>query len=236
MKITQPKAYKGQDSIDIFDEWVNQMLRWFRIYKVTGPDRDVDRVTYTGACLEDLVAQWFDQEVEGPDQVIPNWSFKDLICTLFVHFIHEASAQNAAEKYNKMRYSSERGALAFYNDIKRQAAWMVQLPDEYSVQRKFINGLPMSIAEGVVKSCGISAEHSPMEHILVKVQRMESVLKMINNHSRAQQAKSSHKSSYADNHMKERLSSGNSDGGNKYFRRGNVLYKKALSNNRQATH
>ena len=67
MKIAQPKAYKGQDSINIFDEWVNQLLRWFRIYKVTGPDCDVDRVTYTGACLEDLAAQWFDQEVEGPD-------------------------------------------------------------------------------------------------------------------------------------------------------------------------
>ena len=67
MKITQPKAYKGQDSINIFDEWVNQMLRWFRIYKVTCLDRDVDRVTYMGACLEDLAAQWFDQEVEGSD-------------------------------------------------------------------------------------------------------------------------------------------------------------------------
>ncbi|KIM63287.1 hypothetical protein SCLCIDRAFT_1174325 [Scleroderma citrinum Foug A] len=192
MKITQPKAYKGQDSIDIFDEWVTQMLCWFRIYKVTGLDCDVDRVTYTGACLEDLVAQWFDQEVEGPDQVIPDWTFEDLVCILFVRFIHKVSAQNAAEKYNKMRYSSEQGALAFYNDIKRHAAQMVQPPNEYSVQRKFINGLPMSIMEGVVKSRRISAEHLPMEQILVEVQRMESALKMINNHFRAQQAKSSH--------------------------------------------
>ena len=229
MKITQPKAYKGQDSINIFDEWVNQMLHWFRIYKVMGLDHDVDRVTYTGACLEDLAAQWFDQEVEGPDQVIPDWTFEDLICALFVHFIHEASVQNAAKKYDKTRYFSERGALTFYNDIKHCAAWMVQLPDEYSIWRKFINGLPMSIVEGVVKSHGISAEHSPMEHILVEVQRMESALKMINNHSWAQQAKSS----YANNCTKEGLSSGNSDGGNKYFCRGNILYKKALSNARQ---
>ena len=122
MKIAQPKAYKSQDSINIFDEWVNQLLCWFRIYKVTGPDRDVDRVTYMGACLEDLVAQWFDQEVEGPDRVIPDWTFEDLICALFVHFIHEASTQNVAKKYDKTRYSSEQGALTFYNDIKRHAA------------------------------------------------------------------------------------------------------------------
>ena len=212
---------------------MNQLLCKFRIYKVTGPDHDVDRVTYTGACLEDLAAQWFDQEVEGPDQVIPNWTFKDLICALFVCFIHEASVQNAAEKYDKTRCSSERGAFMFYNDIKCHAAWMVQPPDEYSVQRKFINGLPMSIAEGVVKSRGISVEHLPMEQILVKVQRMESALKMISSYSRAQQVKSSHKSSSADDRTKDRPSSGNSDGGSKYFHRGNVLYKKALSNARQ---
>ena len=110
---------------------------------------------------------------------------------------------------------------------------MVQPPNEYSVQRKFINGLPMSIAEGVIKSRGISAEHSPMEQILVEVQRMESALKMISSYSQAQQVKSSHKSSSADDCTKDRPSSGNSDGGSKYFRRGNVLYKKALSNARQ---
>ena len=179
------------------------------------------------------MAQWFDQEVEGPDQVIPDWTFEDLICTLFVRFIHEVSMQNTAEKYDKTRYSSERGALAFYNDIKCHAARMVQLPDEYSIRKKFINGLSMSIAEGVVKSCGISAEHLPMEQILVKVQKMECALKMISNHSQAQQAKSLLKSSYVDSRTKEKSSSGNSDGGNKYFRRGNVLYKKALSNARQ---
>ena len=91
----------------------------------------------------------------------------------------------------------------------------------------------MSIVEGVIKSCGISMEHSPMEQILVKVQRMESVLKMISSYSQAQQVKSSHKSLSAGDRTKDRPSSGNSDGGSKYFRRGNVLYKKALSNTRQ---
>jgi len=183
MKISQPKAYKGQDNINIFDEWVNQILRWFRIYKVTGPICDGDGVMYAGACLEDLAGQWFDQEVESPDRTIRHWTFEDLVCALFVRFIHKASAQNAAEKYDKMRYSSERGALVFYNDMRRRAARMVQPPDDYSMRRKFINGLPLSLVEGVVKARGISAEHSAMEQILAEVQKMESALKMISNHS-----------------------------------------------------
>ena len=52
--------------------------------------------------------------------------------------------------------------LAFYNDMKRCVAGMVQLPNDYSM-RKFINRLLLSLAEGVVKSRGISTEHSPMD-------------------------------------------------------------------------
>ncbi|KIM65390.1 hypothetical protein SCLCIDRAFT_22878 [Scleroderma citrinum Foug A] len=86
----------------------------------------------------------------------------------------------------------------------------------------------MSIMEGVVKSRGISAEHSPMEQILVEVQRMESALKMISSYSWAQQVKSSHKSLSVDDCMKDRPSSGNSDGGSKYFCRGNKQDKARL--------
>jgi len=82
-----------------------------------------------------------------------------------------------------MRYSSELGALTFYNDMRHCAARMVQPLDDYSMRRKFINGLPLSLVEGVVKAHGISAEHSAMDQILVEVQKMESVLKMISNHS-----------------------------------------------------
>jgi len=106
-----------------------------------------------GACLEDLAGQWFDQEVEGLDHMIRYWTFKDLICALFVRFIHEASTQNAAEKYDKTRYSSERGALVFYNNMRCHTARMVQLPDDYSMRRKFINGLPLSLAVLLVGAC-----------------------------------------------------------------------------------
>ena len=138
-----------------------------------------------------------------------------------------------AEKYDKTRYSSEQGALAFYNDMRRRAARMVQPLDDYSMRRKFINGLPLSLAEGVVKVHRISAEHSAMDQILVEVQKMESVLKMISNHSRTQAVKSLFRGASAGVPTKEKLSSENSGNGHKYFCRGNVLYKKVLSNARQ---
>ncbi|KIK14944.1 hypothetical protein PISMIDRAFT_16895 [Pisolithus microcarpus 441] len=92
--------------------------------------------------------EWFDQEVDSPDRTIRDWTFEDF-------------------------YSPAKGVLAFYNDLKHRASRMVQLPDEYSMKRKFVNGLPLPIAEGVLKSRGVSAEHTPMDQILIEVQRME---------------------------------------------------------------
>ncbi|KIK10985.1 hypothetical protein PISMIDRAFT_19899 [Pisolithus microcarpus 441] len=205
IKIAQPKYYKGQDDIDAFDEWVNQTLCWLKIYKVTGPGRDADRITYAGTCLEGMAVQWFDQEVDGPDRTIHDWTFEDF-------------------------YSPAKGVLAFYNDLKHRASRMVQPPDEYSMKRKFVNGLPLPIAEGVLKSRGVSAEHTPMDQILIEVQRMESALKLINNHTRAQQSKQAgtHPAN-SDNRFGNRQYT---DGDYRYTQKGNVLYRKALDNAR----
>ncbi|KIK21926.1 hypothetical protein PISMIDRAFT_103166, partial [Pisolithus microcarpus 441] len=169
IKITPPRYYKGQDDINTFDKWVNQTLCWLKIYKVTGPAHDADHIMYARTCLEGMAVQWFNQEVDSPDCMIHDWTFKDFVCTMFTQFIHE--------------YSPVKGVLAFYNDLKHRASRMVQPPDEYSMKRKFVNGLPLPIAEGVLKSRGVSAEHTLMDQILIKVQRMESALKLINNHT-----------------------------------------------------
>ncbi|KIN97515.1 hypothetical protein M404DRAFT_96431, partial [Pisolithus tinctorius Marx 270] len=164
MGVPKPGKYKGQDDLKEFDNWLGQLLKYFCMFKVTGPDHDVDRVLYTYAYLEGLASQWYDQEVESPNRQIRDWSFEDLICGLFKRFIHEASAQN-------------KGALAFYNDLKRRAHRMVQPPDDYSFRRKFLHGLLHTIIKSIFEARGISAEHSTIEQILKEVRRMETAQK-----------------------------------------------------------
>ncbi|KIO03958.1 hypothetical protein M404DRAFT_26583 [Pisolithus tinctorius Marx 270] len=119
MGVPKPGKYKGQDDLEEFDNWLGRLLKYFCMFKVTGPDCDADRVLYTYAYLEGLASQWYDQEVESPNRQIRDWSFKDLICGLFKRFIHEASTQNVADQFDHTRYEHEKGALAFYNDLKR---------------------------------------------------------------------------------------------------------------------
>ena len=83
--------------------------------------------------------------------------------------MHEASAQNAADQYDHTRFFHEKGALAFYNDLKCCACRMVQPLDNYSFRRKFLHGLPHSIIKSIFEAHRISAEHSTIKEILEEV-------------------------------------------------------------------
>ncbi|KAF8547066.1 hypothetical protein OG21DRAFT_1490545 [Imleria badia] len=163
--------YGGQDDLKRFDDWVSQLLKYYRMFTVTKPNRDEDQVLYTRLFLEGIASKWYNQEIESPDRRTLYWSFEDLICGLFKCFVHKVSAQNATNQYDQTRFNHEKGVLAFYNNLRCHSYRMVQPPDDYSFKRKFICGLPHSIIKTIFEACRISAEHSTIEGILDEVQQ-----------------------------------------------------------------
>ena len=180
MNLPKPEKYAGEDDIDKFDEWLVQLLVYFRIFKITGLRTDATRVQYTGLYLSELAHQWYSQEVLAPTRRVRHWTFEDLIFGLFRRFIHEASAQNAAIQYNRTKYSADKGVLAFYNELMQQADRMVEPPDSYSFRRKYLGGLPQTIVKTALEVCRISTEHSSIEEILDEVKHAESAQKALN--------------------------------------------------------
>ena len=119
MNPPKPKKYAGKDDINKFDEWLVQLLAYFRIFKITGLHTDATRIQYTGLYLNELAQQWYSQEVLALTRRVQHWTFEDLIFGLFRRFIHEASAQNTAIQYDRTKYSTDKGVLAFYNKLMR---------------------------------------------------------------------------------------------------------------------
>ena len=119
MNPPKPEKYAGEDDIDKFDEWLVQLLAYFRIFKITELHTDATRVQYMGLYLSELTQQWYSQEVLVLTRCVQHWTFEDLIFGLFRRFIHEASAQNAAIQYNHTKYFTDKGVLAFYNELMR---------------------------------------------------------------------------------------------------------------------
>src|ERR1700719_2033408 len=96
--------------------------------------------------------------------------------------LHEVTTQNAATIYQKTKFSKTKGALAYYNESKRHPSRMVQPPDEYSMKRKFLGGLPDDLVENLLKSCRVSAEHTPIDKLLREVKAMECLIQAIQNY------------------------------------------------------
>jgi hypothetical protein len=131
IKVSPPEKYGGEDDIEVFDTWIAGLLRWLRVQNVCGPRKDILRVDLCGTTLKGLAANWFAEEVESFNRTVDEWTFEDVVCAMYKRFIHRVTAQNAADKYKKTKFSKAEGALAFYNDMKRHANRMVQPPDEY---------------------------------------------------------------------------------------------------------
>jgi hypothetical protein len=174
IRVSPPEKYNGEDDIKKFDTWLAGLLRWFQVYNVTGDHKDSMRVDLCGTTLAGLAATWYTDKVEAWNRRTSKWIVKDLVCELYKRFIHKVTAQNATTSYQKTKYSRAKGALAFFNDLQRHANCMVQLPDEYSMKRKFLRGLPEDIVENLLKSRRVSAEHTSMDKLLHEVKAMES--------------------------------------------------------------
>ena len=120
MNLPKPSKYGGQDDLKKFNDWISQLLKYYCTFKMTGLDWDEDQVLYTRLFLDGIAVEWYGHEIECPDCRVYFRSVKDLIYGLFKCFIHEVSAQIAADQYNQTRYNSEKGALAFYNNLHHQ--------------------------------------------------------------------------------------------------------------------
>ncbi|KDQ59354.1 hypothetical protein JAAARDRAFT_192858 [Jaapia argillacea MUCL 33604] len=174
LKVPAPELYNGQDDIDIFEEWLQKLLRWLCLYRITGPELDYERLQILGQYVKGLAADWYNQEVDAPYRRVRAWSFESAIVGLHRRFLHKATAQHAVDKFYACKFSCSDGVASYYNNLLKHASRMVERPDDYTLRRKFLCGLPTNIAELLLHSRNISAEHSPVELILEEAIQMES--------------------------------------------------------------
>jgi hypothetical protein len=154
-----PEPYEGEDN-DHLERWLQGLLRYFRLHRLTSRDRDEDRVLVTGSCLRGQAERWFIHEVERPQRVARNWTFKSVVLGLYRTFVSTATTQQAAREYARIRFSYETGVHAFHRELLMWAGRLAQYPDSYSFKRRLLNGLSREYRNHLALYEGISAEHS----------------------------------------------------------------------------
>ena len=59
VKHPTPKSYSGKDDIEVFENWLAEILRWFRVTGTTGKGKDQLRIDLCGTTLTDMASTWF---------------------------------------------------------------------------------------------------------------------------------------------------------------------------------
>jgi len=161
-----PEAYDGEDDFDHLDRWLQGLLRFFKIHRLTGGDKDIDRVLVTGTCLKGKAERWFSHEVECPKRRTHDWMFESVIIAQYRAFITTAMAQKAMEEYLNIKYSKEEGILGFHRNLVMWARRLAQYPDDYSFKRRIMNSLPSDCLYHLTMYDKLTAKHSSMEDIV----------------------------------------------------------------------
>ena len=92
LRIRLPDAYEGKDDFDKLDSWLQGLLQYFKLHRLTEGDRDSDRIMLTGSCLKGKAERWYSHKVERPSRIICDWMFESLLIGLFHTFITTATA------------------------------------------------------------------------------------------------------------------------------------------------
>ena len=186
LKVDPPEPFDGKDDLAVWERWLDGLLSYFYFYRVVGPELDGQRVLLTGTRLTGVAATWFAQEVTGPSRATRTWAFEELICSLFRRFLTEVTAQKAVEAFEAVKYTRAKGALGFWNDIVQASERMVNPPDEGTLKRKFLAGLPHEMVDATLKSRPINIELATPDELIEAIRQMEATLHYLGSRRRAE--------------------------------------------------
>lgn len=176
VRLKQPEAYEGEDDYDRLEEWLRGIVRFFKLHRLTGQDKEDDRVLVAGTCLRGKARQWFGHEVERTSRTTWHWTFEAVVIGLYHAFITMATAQQAIQQYTRIKFSGEEGVMAFYRELLMWARRLAQYPDLYLFKRHLFNGLPEEYQRHLTLHEHMSAEHSSIDDIVSGAWRLEKTL------------------------------------------------------------
>jgi len=165
-KIAVPKRYNGSSKSEDFEMWLAEFLGWLQMTRLTGHDMAMPQIIAIGSALSDVAAEWYNREVRDPDRRVRIWDLESIVVALHRRFLYRATVQDAAAKFRATKYDPTQGVVGFYNELQVHATRMVEPPNQYAFNHKFLVGLPPDIVKPMMYLRGVTAEFSATDDIL----------------------------------------------------------------------
>ena len=83
----------------------------------------------------------------------------------------------AAEKFDSVQYTRSGGAAQLANNLARYAKKMMEVPDGYTLRRKFWDALPEEMTVHLGRSRLLSAEATPLNELVRQAVQLEEAVR-----------------------------------------------------------
>lgn len=191
VRLNMPTPYSGEDDVEFYGDWVQDVTRFCHLTRVVGRGLDGQRVILLGDMLKGEALKWYKSEVRSPERLQRHWTFLEVIYALQDRFVHQATAQQASQRFDDVRFSSSTGVAGLANELLKFAARMVERPDNYSLRKKFQKELPNAIVVPLLRNQKVNAENSTFHRMVKEALEIENANKALEYHQRKQELTSS---------------------------------------------
>ncbi|GJE98497.1 hypothetical protein PsYK624_147290 [Phanerochaete sordida] len=163
-----PAPYRGSSDHEAFWKFFLEFIRYARLGRLAGPELETEAILFLGTVLADEPATWFRDDIEpyiwetGDDRK----TLAGVLCSMYKRFVKPYTIREAASKFDAVEYSSKTGAQGFYQSLQKFAKRMRSRPDQYTMARRFMDGLPVDIVRIMETIRRVSAESHPIDELL----------------------------------------------------------------------
>ncbi|KAK0429656.1 hypothetical protein EV421DRAFT_1914265 [Armillaria borealis] len=141
--------YAGSSSVAEFWTWLKSLVIYLETSQLGGLDRDRERKLLIEPVLTGTAKKWYHDHVIEVNEY-SNWTFVSVIIGLYDRFIHDSAMQDARSKFDRAMFLDGGGTAEGYHDLLQTLIRdMTRKPDDYSITRRFVTGLPHDMREAV---------------------------------------------------------------------------------------
>jgi hypothetical protein len=96
-----PPSNSGVTTLSEFENFITELLWYCKGYQLLVDGLDHLRIQIPGLMLTSDAGEWFNQMVDTNDPQSEIWDFKSIVLTMKEQFVHQPSAQDAAQQYDE---------------------------------------------------------------------------------------------------------------------------------------
>ncbi|KAG8922141.1 hypothetical protein FRC02_012117 [Tulasnella sp. 418] len=158
-KPTKPSTYGGESDYQLLERWIISNIRYFRYLNMLGEEYFTQQVASIGQLLTGSAADWFNHHVERGPKPIEQWSPYDVYQGLKARFLRTIDIEEAAAQFDKARQGTK-DVEEFFNELLDLASRRMERPDEYTMRRRFFDGLNKPLQIAMAKAGVTTSTHS----------------------------------------------------------------------------